>query len=213
MTTTRRTSVFASLLISGVTLTALTGCTPAPNAPATPASAPAASGPAASAPPTPGEGATAPSPGPGATTPPADADLSSVTMPVDLQAALDVATDTAGGVTTAIGLDHSRAAGTWVWKIDRQDGSAQRELEISAADASVLKDDADTEDSTARAVDPSRLTPADAMSAALALQPGTVSEWSLEWDDGAPVYSIDVRTDSGDTEIVVDVETGDARRD
>lgn len=119
-----------------------------------------------------------------------------------------------GGTITKIELEHDRSANAWVWKIDSQQNTEQRELKIDAQSAQVIADDRDQESANPVAVDPRKLTPEDALARAAALVPGSVAKWALEYDDGVQRYSIDIRTSGNTTEDVdVDVDSGTATRD
>lgn len=143
-----------------------------------------------------------------------DADLATTTFPVDLDRALAVAEETVPGATiTKIELEYERSTNGWVWKIDAQQNTEQRELKIDAQSAQVISTDRDRESDNPVAVDPRTLTPMDAAGRATALVPGSVAKWSLEYDDGVQRYSFDIRTPGGGTEDVdVDVQTGTATR-
>lgn len=144
-----------------------------------------------------------------------DADLATTTFPVDLDRALAVADETVpGGTITKIELEFERSANAWVWKIDSQQGTEQRELKIDAQSAQVVTDDRDQESANPMAVDPTKLAPEDALARATALVPGSVAKWDLEYDDGVQRYSFDIRTSGNNTEDVhVDVDSGTATRD
>ena len=119
-----------------------------------------------------------------------------------------------GGTITKIELEYERSANAWVWKIDSQQNTEQRELKIDAQSAQVIADDRDQESANPMAVDPTKLTPEDALARATALVPGSVAQWDLEYDDGVQRYSFDIRTSGNNTEDVhVDVDTGTATRD
>ncbi|MDF2825672.1 MAG: peptidase [Mycobacterium sp.] len=119
-----------------------------------------------------------------------------------------------GGTITKIELEFDRSSNAWVWKIDSQQDTEQRELKIDAQSAQVIADDRDQESANPMAVDPKKLTPEDAAARATALVPGSVAKWSLEYDDGVQRYSFDIRTSGNNTDDVhVDVDTGTATRD
>lgn len=151
--------------------------------------------------------AAAATPGPGV-------DLGTATFPVDLDRALAVADETApGGTITKIELGFDRPANAWVWKIDSQSNTEQREIKIDASSARVIADERDQESSNPVAVDPRKLSPADALGLATALVPGSVESWALEFDDGRQRYSFDIRTaDGADDDVDVDVDTRVATR-
>jgi uncharacterized membrane protein YkoI len=143
-----------------------------------------------------------------------DADLVTTTFPVDLDRALAVTDQTVpGGTVTKIELEYERSDNAWVYKIDTQVGTEQRELRIDARSGQVIRDDRDQESDNPVAVDPRRLTPLDAAARATDLVPGSVASWSLEFDDGRQRYSFDIRTGNGTEDIDVDVDTGIATRD
>lgn len=143
-----------------------------------------------------------------------DADLVTTTFPVDLDRALAVTDQTVpGGTVTKIELEYERSDNAWVYKIDTQVGTEQRELRIDARSGQVIQDDRDQESDNPVAVDPRRLTPLDAAARATDLVPGSVASWSLEFDDGRQRYSFDIRTGNGTEDVDVDVDTGIATRD
>lgn len=149
-----------------------------------------------------------------AATPGPDVDLATATFPVDLDRALAVADETApGGTITKIELEFDRPADAWVWKIDSQNNTEQREIKIDASSARVIADERDQESSNPVAVDPRKLPPADALGLATALVPGSVESWALEFDDGRQRYSFDIRATIGsDDDVDVDVDTRVATR-
>lgn len=144
-----------------------------------------------------------------AATPGPDVDLATATFPVDLDRALAVVDETApGGTITKIELEFDRPANAWVWKVDSQNNTEQREIKIDANSARVIADERDQESSNPMAVDPRKLPPADALGLATALVPGSVESWALEFDDGRQRYSVDIRTTDGtDDDVDVDVDT------
>jgi uncharacterized membrane protein YkoI len=149
-----------------------------------------------------------------ATGPGPDADLATTTFPVDLDRALAVADETVPrGVVTKIELEFERSANAWVWKVDSQNGTEQHEIKVDAQSARVIADDRDQESANPVAVDPRKLTPKDATAKAIALVPGSVAKWALEYDDGAQRYSFDIRTSENATQDVdVDVDSGVATK-
>ncbi|WP_446666909.1 PepSY domain-containing protein [Flexivirga sp. B27] len=145
----------------------------------------------------------------------AGVDLAKAAFPVTLDRAIAVArTELAGGTITKLGLDFDTRAGRWVWEVDAQKGTKQRELKIDAGTGKVIGGEHDDESSEPRAVDPKKLTPEAAIKKATALVPGTVAEWTLHHDDGVQRYEIEIRTGGSDTQdVVVPVDTGKAVRD
>ena len=143
-----------------------------------------------------------------------DADLAATTFPVDLERALAVADETVpGGTITKIEVEFDRTTNAWVWKIDSQQSTDQHEIKIDTRSAQVIADDRDQESTNPMAVDPRKLTPADAARRATALVPGSVAAWALEYDDGIQRYSFDIRTAGSATEDVdVNVDSGVATR-
>lgn len=145
----------------------------------------------------------------------AGVDLAKAAFPVTLDRAMSVArTELPGGTITKLGLDFDKRAGRWVWEVDTQKGTQQRELKIDAGTGKVIGGEHDQESSEPRAVDPKKLTPEAAIKKATALVPGTVAEWTLDHDDGVQRYEIEIRTHGSDTQdVVVPVDTGKAVRD
>lgn len=142
------------------------------------------------------------------------ADLSTQAPAVSLEDALATARAESGAeAVTSIALDDEDSPGSWVWSIETYEGSTQHEVDIDADSGDVLSHTTDTEDRADPAVDPDALPPAEAMRIALEARSGTVSEWSLESDDGVVRYSIDVRDGTDDVEVIVDLQTREARVD
>lgn len=201
MTVGASTAVVAALLVAGCSSNGDGGSTEPPtSSPAAPVTSETTRSAVSST-------AAASGPGP-------DADLVTTTFPVDLDRALAVADQTVpGGTVTKIELEYERSDNTWVYKIDTQVGTEQRELRIDARSAQVIRDDRDQESDNPVAVDPRRLTPLDAAARATDLVPGSVASWSLEFDDDRQRYSFDIRTAHGTEDVDVDVDSGAATRD
>lgn len=144
----------------------------------------------------------------------AGADLARTTFPVTLERAQSIArSKLPDGTISKIGLEFDGKQSRWVWKVDTQKGTHQRELKLDAGTGKVVGGESDTESGKPRAVDPTKLTPQDAMQKATALVPGTVSEWALEYDDGVQRYKLDIRTHGSHTQdVVVPVDSGKATR-
>lgn len=139
------------------------------------------------------------------------ADLSQTELPISQKAAVEAADAVAPGSTvTKIEVDYSRPHAAWVWEIDLQDGSEQHEVTISADSGEVLESKSDTENDPAESVEPASLSAADAMAAAQKVKSGTVSGWTLERDDNALSYDVDIRSGNDDETVIVDANTGDA---
>lgn len=143
-----------------------------------------------------------------------NADLAKTTFPVDMDRALSVARGQMPGATmTKLGVEFDKKLNRWVWRIDEQKGTAQRELKIDAASGKVVGGEAEHESGTPRAVDPTKLTPQAATAKATAVVPGSVAEWALEWDDGVQRYKFEIRTSgTGTQKVIVAVDSGEATR-
>lgn len=144
-----------------------------------------------------------------------DADLATTAMPVSVEDAIATAQKAAGDTdVTQIELDYSRPYSAWAWDIDLGAGNEQHEVKVNAETGEILENKTDTEDDPDTPINTSpTITPTAVMKAALGVQPGTISGWSLGHDNGVLVYEVDVRVGADEVDVIVDAETGAARLD
>lgn len=146
---------------------------------------------------------------------PEDADLATETMPISAEDAIAIGKEAVGGgELTQIEIDHDDA--TWECELEIVLDGRQHELDIDATTGEVTeheKDDDDDKDPTVDVTFP--MTPEEAIEIALGVEPGRVSGWDLDSDDGRVHYTIDIDRKNGDddVEVEVDVETGETRID
>lgn len=144
---------------------------------------------------------------------PESADLATEQLPVPVEDAVAIALETAGGgETVSVSIDHDDDR-DWVWEIEVALDGREHEIDIDAATGEVLQHEEDDDRVDEPAVDvTSPMTPAEAIDLALRKHDGRVSSWDLDSDDGTIRYQIDLERSGGDdTEIEVDVETGEVR--
>src|SRR5690625_1223810 len=149
------------------------------------------------------------------TTPP-DADLADTELPVSAQDALSTSADEVGsdGIVHAIELDYSDSAGTWVWSVKTLVDGTDHEVEIDADSGEVLDHEQESTDDQEQAVDlDAPMTFQDALAKAQDEVDGPVSGWKLEWDDGMTAYQFDIGSGSEETEVTVNVDTGEVTVD
>lgn len=114
------------------------------------------------------------------------------------------------GTTHKISIEYENDDAAWVWKVETDVNGEDVQVEIDADTGKVIRTEKDRDDDSEPAVDPSSpMTPEQAMKAALDAHQGTVQSWSLESEDGAIVYEVEVDS----TDVTVDVKSGDARVD
>lgn len=144
---------------------------------------------------------------------PENADLATEQLPVPAEEAVAIALETAGGgEAVSVSIDHEDDRG-WVWEIEVALDGREHEIDIDAATGEVLQHEEDEDTVVEPAVDvTSPMTPAEAIDLALQKHAGRVSSWELDSDDGTIRYQIDLeQSGDDDTEIEVDVETGEVR--
>ncbi|HHU10516.1 MAG TPA: peptidase [Intrasporangiaceae bacterium] len=142
-----------------------------------------------------------------------DIDLRRQQFPITPQDAIGVAVDTAGvsEIVYSIELDHSDTH-DWKWEVKILDGTTKHDVEIDAVSGAVIKHETDTTNDTKKPIDLTAPLPlGEAMDLALAERDGTVGEWKLESDDSRVAYQFDITVDGQEREVVVDVETKEAR--
>ncbi|WP_394215209.1 PepSY domain-containing protein [Brachybacterium vulturis] len=147
---------------------------------------------------------------------PADADLAIAELPISAERAVEIATETTGGGDLVqVEIDHDDRAGAWEWELELVEDGTQHELDIDATTGEVTEHDTEEDDDQDPVVDvTSPMAYAEAIEIALGQEPGRVSGWELDSEDGTIRYQIDIdRAEGGDVEVEVDVETGDVRID
>ena len=146
---------------------------------------------------------------------PEDADLATEELPISAEQAIDIATETVGGGDLVqIEIDHDDR--TWERELELVADGTQHELDIDATTGEVTEHDTDDDDDQDPVVDvTSPMAYADAIEIALGEQPGRVSGWELDSDDGRIRYQVDIERSEGggDVDVEVDVETGEVRID
>lgn len=146
---------------------------------------------------------------------PADADLAAEELPISAEQAIEIATETAGGGDLVqIEIDHDD--GTWEWELELVMDGTQHELDIDATTGEVTEHQTDDDEDQDPVVDvTSPMAYTEAIEIALGEEPGRVSGWDLDSDDGTIRYQVDIdrAEGAGDVDVEVDVETGDVRID
>lgn len=147
-----------------------------------------------------GDGAAAPLPD--------SADLATEKLPITAEQAIEIGTETVGGGDLVqIEIDHDDA--DWEWELEIILDGTQHELDIDATTGEVTEHEQDSDDDQDPVVDvTSPMTYDEAIEIALGEEPGRVSGWDLDSDDGQIRYQIDIdRSEGGDVEVNIDVET------
>ncbi len=145
---------------------------------------------------------------------PEDADLATEELPITAERAIEIATETVGGGDLVqIGIDHDDRI--WEWELELVADGTQHELDIDATSGEVTEHEQDSDDDQDPVVDvTSPMAYAEAIEIALGEEPGRVSGWDLDSEDGTIRYQIDIdRAEGGDVEVEVDVESGETRID
>ena len=145
---------------------------------------------------------------------PEDADLATEEMPISAERAIEIATETVGGGDLVqIEIDHDDR--TWEWELELVLDGTQHELDIDATTCEVTEHETDDDDDRDPVVDvTSPLAYADAIDLALEAEPGRVTSWELDSDDGRVEYQIEIeRSSGGDVDVEIDVETREVRID
>lgn len=145
---------------------------------------------------------------------PEDADLAAEELPIGAERAVEIATEAAGGgELVQIEIDHDDR--TWEWELELVADGTEHEVDIDATTGEVTEHETDEDEDQDPVVDvTSPMAYSEAIEIALGQEPGRVSGWDLDSDDGTIRYQIDIeRAEGGDVEVEVDVETGDVRID
>ena len=145
---------------------------------------------------------------------PEDADLATEQLPITAEKAIEIGLDAVGGgELVQIEIDHDDVA--WEWELEIVQDGRQHELDIDATSGEVTEHEQEDDEDRDPAVDvTSPMTYDEAIEIALGVEPGRVSGWDLDSDDGRILYTIDIdRSGGDDVEVEVDVETGQTRVD
>ncbi|MGP9538787.1 PepSY domain-containing protein [Brachybacterium sp. AOP43-C2-M15] len=144
---------------------------------------------------------------------PRDADLATEELPITAERAIEIATEeVGGGDLTQIEIDHDDDV--WEWELELVLDGTQHELDIDATTGEVTEHETDDDDRDPVVDVTSPLSYDEAIEIALGEEPGRVSGWELDSDDGAIRYQIDIdRSEGGDVEVEIDVETREVRVD
>src|SRR5699024_68924 len=145
---------------------------------------------------------------------PADADLATAELPISAEKAIEIGREEAGGgdlVQSEIG--HNRSA--WESALELVPVGTRHELDLDATTSEETANE--TQDDAARepVVDvTSPLAYSDAIDLALETEPGRVTSWELDSDDARVEYQIEIeRSNGGDVDVEIDVETREVRID
>lgn len=131
----------------------------------------------------------------------------------DAREAVDAAMENYDGKLIQVELDHDD--GQWVYKVDMEQDSEEYETRLSVDDLSVINEQTETDDDKDSE---DQFEYGDAIPAEDAVQTaideaggsGEIEGWSLDRDDGALEYEIELRnTDNGDADITIDAESGE----
>ncbi|MEZ7897766.1 MAG: PepSY domain-containing protein [Flaviflexus sp.] len=145
------------------------------------------------------------------TTPDRTTDLRDYEFEISLREAIELSNShTGGGTIHQAGMDWSDDSGAWVWEIDTIGDGREWELEIDATTGEILVRDQDDEDDNEQAVDPyGDVDYLSAMQTATGEVAGTVTGWSLDWDDDREIYTIEISTGGDDTDVEIDAISGE----
>ncbi|KKK33436.1 hypothetical protein WN59_11850 [Salinicoccus sediminis] len=131
----------------------------------------------------------------------------------DAREAVDAAMENYDGKLIQVELDHDE--GRWVYKVDMEQDSEEYETRLSVDDLSVINEQTETDDDKDSE---DQFEYGDAIPAEDAVQTaideaggsGEIEGWSLDRDDGALEYEIELmNTDNGDADITIDAESGE----
>lgn len=137
--------------------------------------------------------------------------LLSMTFQISLEDAVQTFHDTFGENVNIEEVEFDEDHGEYYYEINGWEGQTEYELDIHANTGDIRKEDTEENE------DPDQdileienyITPEEAMQKAVeASTTDFVEEWTLEFEDGRPVYDIDLR---GADDVEVDAETGEIR--
>lgn len=135
----------------------------------------------------------------------------SMTFQISLEDAVQTFHDTFGENVNIEEVEFDEDHGEYYYEIDGWEGNKEYELDIHANTGEIRKestDDNEDPDDDILEIE-NYITPEEAMQAAIdASTTDFVEEWTLEFEDGRPVYDIDLQ---GADDVEVDAETGEVR--
>lgn len=135
----------------------------------------------------------------------------SMTFQISLEDAVQTFHDTFGENVNIEEVEFDEDHGEYYYEIDGWEGNKEYELDIHANTGEIRKestDDNEDPDDDILEIE-NYITPEEAMQAAVdASTTDFVEEWTLEFEDGRPVYDIDLQ---GADDVEVDAETGEVR--
>jgi len=135
----------------------------------------------------------------------------SMTFQISLEDAVQTFHDTFGENVNIEEVEFDEDHGEYYYEIDGWEGNKEYELDIHANTGEIRKestDDNEDPDDDILEIE-NYITPEEAMQAAVDVSTTDfVEEWTLEFEDGRPVYDIDLQ---GADDVEVDAETGEVR--
>src|SRR5699024_2657806 len=135
----------------------------------------------------------------------------SMTFQISLEDAVQTFHDTFGENVNIEEVEFDEDHGEYYYEIDGWEGNKEYELDIHANTGEIRKestDDNEDPDDYILEIE-NYITPEEAMQAAVDVSTTDfVEEWTLEFEDGRPVYDIDLQ---GADDVEVDAETGEVR--
>lgn len=137
--------------------------------------------------------------------------LLSMTFQISLEDAVKTFHDTFGENVNIEEVEFDENNGEFYYKIDGWEAQTEYELDIHANTGEIHKENTeDNEDPDGDILEiENYISPEEAMQAAVdASSTDFVEEWTLEIEDGRPVYDINL---DGDNDVEVDAETGEIR--
>ncbi len=142
-------------------------------------------------------------------------DLASWDVPVTVDDAVKRASGAAEGTMHQVELEYSDYYRAWTYTVGFQSGSTDTTVVVDAATGDIIANEKETEDDEdrAKAVDIAEMSPEDAIAKALKVRSGTVTEWTLEWDDNVQVYTVDVSKGDDSEDVTVQTKSGKANLD
>ncbi len=142
-------------------------------------------------------------------------DLASWDVPVTVEDAVKRASGAAEGTMHQVELEYSDYYRAWAYKVGFQSGSTDTTVVVNAATGDIIANEKETEDDEdrAKAVDIAEMSPEDAIAKALKVRSGTVTEWTLEWDDNVQVYTVEVAKGDDSEDVTVQTKSGKANLD
>lgn len=144
----------------------------------------------------------------------ADAEGVSDALPEAGRTAIQTALDTYPG--TVVELDRDGRDGTWKVTIITEDRATKVKVRLNADGTQITETDEhkDLDRDDLAELDAVEVDIVDAINAVMAKYPGVFDEAELDTEDGVVVWQVEINhDDADDTEMLVDVKTGDMRAD